>query len=351
MWSPRRPARSETLLSNLVQAFLANRGVAVEDDAELLKRADAEGLQAVTEQVLGTRSELTLGHFRANARRLTFLRELSRRLGEVGARVLIIKGGALLFTVYDGRISLRPLSDVDLVVPAECEAEVLMSLRGLGYLGGDRGPWVAKSDGQMVDLHNDILGSSRVSRRRAAFRFDTKELWARAVPVEADSSVYRMSLEDELLLGAVHVLKHSYSRLIWLLDLALLAREVDRSRLLELAERTGTQRPLAYASFLVRELFGVELPAVPVRLNWLERRFLAAAVARRQFLLGGELLVVFSLERWWDRVLYLFELAFPADEMDRTASIPVRVGRRLWHLARLGWRELFGRWGDSGAGS
>ena len=136
---------------------------------------------------------------------------------------------------------------------------------------------------------------------------------AKFMPV--DESLLVLSPTHQFLHLAVHGQKHSFSRLIWLVDLALVCRQVSWGELIEQARRTGTLRPVAYALSSIAGLFGTKVPqdvweALP-RLNWIERRFVTAVVGRRAAEPEGELLVALSIPSLVGKLAYLLEFAFP----------------------------------------
>ena len=111
------------------------------------------------------------------------------------------------------------------------------------------------------DLHTDLIGSARIRRRASAFRLDSLCLWEKALPLERDADeLLVLSNPHQFLHLAVHALKHSYTRFVWLVDLALVSRRIDWSELLDEAEASGTMRALAYAVRGLESLLGVTIP-------------------------------------------------------------------------------------------
>jgi hypothetical protein len=168
----------------------------------------------------------------------------------------------------------------------------------------------------MFDLHTDLVNASRIRRRALAFRFDPQTIWAKAVALDPGEPTFLvLSPAHQFLHLAVHALKHSFSRLIWFLDLALVARQLDWEELLLQAQNTGTMRSVAYAVDGMTRLLGVRVPpgawvSLP-RLNPIEKRFVDRVSERRSSEPAGELLVAFSIPSLLGRLGYLFEFTFP----------------------------------------
>ncbi len=166
------------------------------------------------------------------------------------------------------------------------------------------------------DLHTDLIGSARIRRRASAFRLDSLCLWEKALPLERDADeLLVLSNPHQFLHLAVHALKHSYTRLVWLVDLALVSRRIDWSELLDEAEASGTMRALAYAVRGLESLLGVTIPpgvtdALPP-LHRLERVFVSRVATRTETMHLGELAVACSIPTRRGKMGYLFELAFP----------------------------------------
>lgn len=272
------------------------------DFQELRSVADREGLLGVglsllPEDVPEEIRQLQKDEFLRNAQYLALLQAVCRELSDRGVECLVLKGAALLFSVY--KLGQRPLSDVDLVVRAEhyeLAQEVVREVRGAK----------PQLSGYTVDLHTDPAG-----RVGPAFHFDLEHLWQRAIPLGPDYPGASMLCPvDQFLHLAVHGLKHSFERLIWVFDLALVFPQVNYPELLAEARATGTVRPAAYALHLLEVLFGTpQGPGLP-RLHPAERWFLNRVRLRTAPLWSGKAVVLFSIPGLWPRLRYLWNLCF-----------------------------------------
>src|SRR5262249_53987044 len=201
------------------------------------------------------------------------------------------------------------------------------------------------------DLHTEIVGGEWVGRKARVFRLDPVALWREAIPREpGDTTTLVLSPVHLRLQLAVHALKHSYSRLIWLVDLALVLRDAPWPALLEQARAAGALRPLAYAvasvdwllpgRLDVSEAVRRELPA----LGRVERGFMRLVARRPGVETAGELVVSLSIPGLIGKAAYLAELGIPqrhvlARHYPATPSW-LLYPRRVVRLASLGLQEV-----------
>lgn len=255
-------------------------------------------------------------HFVRAARLQAELDEIGRELQAAGLEALAFKGPALT-PLYQGRLGLRPAGDLDLLIPPGTTVAVRDAL-GLPPLG-------LRPSGILVDLQEDLVGSARIALRARAFRFDLRQVWERSEPFGPGLRV--LDAEHRFLHLAVHALKHGYSRLVWILDLALALPPAETATLPALARRTGTDRAAACALELVRRAFGRPSPLAGElpRLGWIERAVVERTLRREPLPVPGDLLTALSIPHPLWRLLYPLELA-----LLRPASV-----RRQFHVPLL----------------
>ena len=263
-------------------------------------------------------AEALNGVFFKNGNHFAELARLHRRLVRGDVKVLLLKGSALIETVYRGQMGLRPLSDVDVLVRSSDVAFLQEELGSLGFHSPTPSRSFFTNGPVAFDVHTDLIGAGRIRRRSLAVEFDGESLWTRSLPVESGASHLRvLCSEHQFLHLAVHALKHSYNRMIWLVDLGLVSKQLDWSELLRVAEAYGALRPTAYAARCLETVMGIEIPgdvrrALP-RLNRLEWGFLDLVKRRRPEMEAfGEPLVAFSIPTWRGRLAYLYEYLFPS---------------------------------------
>jgi Uncharacterised nucleotidyltransferase len=328
----------------------------------LLAAADREGMTGLValqlERLVATGAAVVpLEPWRAARRRVTAsnmaalaeLEALRAALRRAGRQVVVLKGAALIPAAYHGAVELRPLGDVDLLVrPRELD-DIVAWLKARGYRPFARSSTFLSRGPVAFDLHTEIAGSSWVARKADAFRLDPVALWRDARPLDRDDpSALALSPEHQRLHLVVHALKHSYSRLIWLVDIALMLGVVaDEGALLAEARAAGAERSLAYAVNLIDTVLSLRPPdaiagALP-SLNGAERAFLRLVARRSGMEVPGELVAAFAIPGLMGKLAYLAELGFPATAVlaRHYPSTPAWLlyPRRVARLAALGVRD------------
>ena len=212
--------------------------------------------------------EIALRAAAAEALRLEDLRALLGAFARHDLRVLIIKGTALAYDVYDAP-ELRPRADTDLLIDRADVDLARAAFAELGYdarvLSGDphanRQQAFARTDNfgveHVYDLHWDIANTPVV---RDALRFD--ELLARSMTLPRIGQAARApSHVDALLLACIHRVAHHHDsdRLIWLYDIHLLRAAMSATEHEELWRRAAERRVVAICDRsieLAEEWFG-----------------------------------------------------------------------------------------------
>ncbi|MBI3989057.1 MAG: nucleotidyltransferase family protein [candidate division NC10 bacterium] len=293
---------------------------------------------------------------------LSALREELRRRG---LQAILLKGGALLKTVYHDYPGVRPLSDLDLLIKPPDLPSMVELLKKRGFHPSSPASTFFLNGSVAFDIHTDLIGAARIRRRGLACQFDPEILWQQASPLDPqDPTLLVLSPPHQFLHLVVHALKHSFSRLIWFVDLGLLVGAgfhparlgrasspplqcVKWEELLGWAEATGTLRALAYALFGLERLLMVEVPqevqARLPRFNRMEHMFLDRVVSRQAREMLGEVLVMFSIPDLKGKLGYLLEFGFPRQEVlaEVFPSTPswLLYPRRLLQGMAVGLRE------------
>jgi hypothetical protein len=187
------------------------------------------------------------------------LEALLHGFAENAIEVLPLKGPALALALY-GDVALRQSNDVDLLVRRDDfpRAEALFLHWGFTALGA-----LSEHDrrflrgGLLVELHFE-LASPRF------FPFDIDGIWSRSRHIDFCGKPARaMSNIDLVLYLCAHGLKHGFSRLIWILDLARALQGLEPLEYRELmlqAQRQGLRPWLFIGCEVVRAMFPQQLP-------------------------------------------------------------------------------------------
>ncbi len=191
-------------------------------------------------------------------------------LNDAGLMPLVFKGPAVA-TRYP-EPGLRPMGDIDLLLPVTDHERALMVLVRAGWRviregrGGHYDTVLAHDDvpSLFLEVH---FGLESSSERVTAL--DPAILWERRVLVEcAGTMAFGLSPADELVVLAAHAGKpfHGFTRLIWIADLAMVVEyaassgsPIDWNRVRAVAEEARCLTVVAAALALARHS-GVESP-------------------------------------------------------------------------------------------
>ncbi len=217
-----------------------------------------------------------LGHprdpylIRAYAESLAFN---TRALGALGRAIdtlhgasipsLALKGCALLLGHYRDH-GIRPMSDIDLLVPGGRISAALDALERSGWRGDPERRWLAGSmhAGTLSDGSGTTLDLHRYATYEA--RYDEANEWffADSEPLEVEGGKTRvMGPSDQLLHTIVHGLRWSIAPSdIWIADAATIIRggRVEPARLSERAQRLRLGAAVDQGLKLTRKILGPE---------------------------------------------------------------------------------------------
>lgn len=207
--------------------------------------------------------------------------------------VVLLKGAALAPTLYDDR-ALRPMGDLDLLIPRAAVARVQAALVEQGYRASTE---MAQGFAERFSVERSFL---RLGKRPAqidlhwhafttsyyADRIPIEWFWQRTSAMQIEQRrALTFSPTAQLLYLATHGVLHQYRRLIWSYDLALLmarrAREIDWDEAFEAAAPFGLLPVLGQALAEVCEQWGISNPTAEAclgdrRTPWKDRLMFAA---------------------------------------------------------------------------
>jgi Uncharacterised nucleotidyltransferase len=233
----------------------------------LLQLATANGVLSLLHQSLSEKAVAMPESFTAAARESrdtaeTFaagLKDLLQHFAEHAIEVIPLKGPVLAASLY-GDVAMRACNDLDLLVrPADYQrAEALLFDLGFAALTG-RDDYHRRflRDALLIELHFGV-SSPRY------FPFDPRGVWIRASGDKFRGMPMRIMSDGDLVLYlCLHGVKHGFSRLIWILDLAHALQGMQRGGLEDLirrAQREGLEPWLLMGCEVVREMFPDRLP-------------------------------------------------------------------------------------------
>jgi hypothetical protein len=277
------------------------------------------------------------------------LAEVLEELDRSRIPVMVMRGVETVETVY-GDPSLRPFEDHDLLVLPEDEPGARRALERLRFAEQSR--TLFRRGGVILDLHTDPLGARRRPTRRAAFPVSVPDLFARASRGRvAGAPALLLQPEDSLLLLAIHLIKHSFDRLVRIADLSHFVFHkrglLDWSVLGRRSESCGASKLLGWAlqsaGILGVGVRAIDRPATEAD-GALERHLMARAMALRPLPWSGEILMMLATRGLGTRLRFLVDAFWPAGEVKprgwrRAKALP----RRVFDLAVSGTRQAAAR--------
>ena len=253
------------------------------------------------------------------------LHSLLTALAAADIEVLLLKGSALAYLVYDAP-HLRPRADIDLMICRDAldRAERVFAAQGWSRpierpaeLSAAQRHYTRPGPAgllQYLDVHWKIANPQMFAN---ALTFD--ELRTRAVSIPAlGDGAWTLCKPDALFLACVHRVAHHDDQLdmLWLWDIHVLSdlSESERDHFVMLADRNAMWSVCRRSLELAETLFGTRgVNALACRLR---ERSAGQAEPSARFIGGTRQVTVLhadlaGLPRWRDRFILLAEHAFP----------------------------------------
>jgi len=300
------------------------------------------------------------GYYENLARNLTLFQELNKilkALNDHGIEVIVLKGAALLETIYRNP-ALRPLSDLDILVKRQDLSKAERCLLDLGYsIAGIEFSrwWAERFAGERlyvkgtdlpvyVDMHWYITNYVWIyNDRRQANR-----IWSRAQIVKiAGTNALSLSVEDLILHISIHFAKHLKFRLIWLRDIGEIIRHyqerIDWKEIVTVSRQLGIEGVMYYTLKHTQELLKVRVPEKVIarfdsaQINTLEKKFFNLHINSNEVEIDNIKLLYqyFKIPKISEKIKFLFCLAFPSlAYMRKRYSIPKSRLVYLYYLYR-----------------
>jgi hypothetical protein len=253
------------------QSLAADRWVALCEAADhhgVLPAVVANARHAVTamEEALAGAKDRLVGRAGLSLMIRRQIREIAAEFKAAGVPVAVLKGADFADHLYPDP-SLRPFTDLDLLVPEQAVAEAEKAISRLGYVpceasmkyrsGYGERSWIRSDRHEgTVEIHWNLVNSPTIRRGVGVAWEDL----AFAGGSEADDGISRPTAPARLLIAAVHAAaSHGFDRLGLLYDICLACRrcesEADVDWLSVTARRTGAGLSLAVSLALARRLF------------------------------------------------------------------------------------------------
>jgi len=237
--------------------------------------------EQIPEAVLARAESVYYVNLRRNVLLQHELGQIVRSLHEEDVEVIVLKGGALAWTVYASP-ALRPMVDLDLLVRPEQMERVGMVVEALGFRRSGSLPahmvpfqerfgggveWIRERNGKMtrLDVHHDLVG---VDWCRRAFSIEAGALWEAAPPLDLGGMLARqLSAVDALIHLCLHpALHHGYAfPFIGYVDIDHLICQAGSdlfwTRLLERVRRFRVKTTVYWGLTAAHDLLATPVPA------------------------------------------------------------------------------------------
>jgi len=215
------------------------------------------------------------------ARYRSLLERLHEGLARRKVRVLLLKGAGMWFSLYADPLH-RHVSDLDLGVRQEDRISVLEILAELNFPIDEEKQGFMDPAGCLVDLHCHSLGAIEEN-----CGLGLSSIFERARQVKQFPFLLIADPADEVAYLAIHALKHSYLRLLWLLDFQACKRRGEISP----TDRGPAAKAIQVAEFMLAFVQG---QSDPDTLNILERRLCSQMLSHDVHPLGLVMLALYQ---------------------------------------------------------
>ncbi|MDQ6963628.1 MAG: nucleotidyltransferase family protein, partial [Mariprofundales bacterium] len=251
--------------------------------------------------------------------------EMLSALADAGVEVVVLRGMALAERLYP-RVDLRVQSDIDLLVSPVAVEAALVVLRSLGFTPVNSWqPHLLGRGSVLVDLHDEPLGAARIRSWQKLTPMSCETFFDHALAATvADAPALLIDDVMQLPWLCFHATKHSFERMVWLWDIALLADKITAdSRWDEVAllvERLRMQRPCYFSLRYVAEQLGADLPAdmlarIRPQMDWREQALLHRHLGHEQIPFLAERIFARMVPNWRDRIGFWWETVVPRSEV------------------------------------
>ncbi|MFV1951387.1 MAG: nucleotidyltransferase family protein [Nitrospinota bacterium] len=286
--------------------------------------------------------ELKRYYYYTSARNTFTYNELSKilkRLGDNGIDTILLKGAALAEVIYD-EISLRPMTDVDLLIKREDFKKTNEILNTLGFKAKDRAPDIyeaifssylntfdyTNSGGMAFSLHlHWHLINSTIPTHSYIHKINMDKIWRDADQVSiSGSKTMILSPHHFIIHLSEHALRvrHSLNRLIFLLDISKTIQRfndrLDWEKLIKESYEFNLHRMVYQALHLNKIYMATQsLPEYvidrlrPARLSLGERIFMAYAL-KGKYPTGLSYTIHLSMnENFFQKIRFIYRTIFP----------------------------------------
>jgi len=283
---------------------------------------------------------------------------LLKQMQESGIACITLRGQSLAETLYDPPAS-RPQTDIDLLVHEGGVVAAKQVAVKAGFKPVGNHPLLFLREDALLDLHADPLDMERIHAWANLTPMRTQDFFSHAEQDEL-AGVPALLVHPRVNLPYLcfHAMKHSFERLIWLWDIALLARKVQEQRqwdaVLEGIREYRLERPCFYALSYARAHLDAPVPEYllekirPV-MNWREHALFTRFMHHEIIPFLAERLFARMMPDFSHRLAFWRETIVPREEVRRQIAGEgcaqcQFIRKRLKQLLKLFWtlgREIW----------
>ena len=245
---------------------------------------------------------------------------LSAEASQRGLHACVLKGPAIA-QLY-GDPARRPMKDLDLWIKVEEQPSWQRVFTDLRFNRPTISDVYVSGWGQ-VDLHTSLVDATRFPERKIVFNLREDTVWKRNRPVPGHPSMLNLAPGDALMHLIVHGLKHGFSRLIWLCDIALITRILTPEDWRQIENKPGRASLVRIAGNLVEAQLGIRFRKPQGKIHSAERVFCAACVKPGLVSFAETSYIYLKMRNPIERMGYLKRVVFPHDAL---AEIESRFG-------------------------
>ncbi len=294
----------------------------------------------IPQSALASWKEYYLSIAARNIVNINALENLEDALGRDRIEVMTLKGASLFNTTYPD-IGMRPMVDLDLMVSPDKQQRLVSLLCDLGYRENPLLPHIFNKDRVVIDMHTHALNIDRVANRAGLFPAGMGPIWSKSTPWREDCQWLRRPDElDNILLLSQHCMKHSFSKLIWLVDVLKLIMNKDImfwAALIKRANYLGQGKSVSYTFYLLDRIFsrrptpgsGFEDPFYS--LSRLERGILEAKASGKSIEFIGPIMSMSCVQGFRNKVALGWESLFPRDEIVKEKIIGILKVKNVFY--------------------
>lgn len=277
---------------------------------------------------------------RFNLKLIHDLKEVLKPVNRKNIQVVLVKGIALLGQIYND-IGLRPLTDIDLWVLDRGYPGLVDVLMSQGYQRDRLYPNTFRKGSTIFDISTHLLWADRIRTRKLLISKGQEHIYSDTQIIQFEGQqALSLNRYDQVLYLGLHALKHSVSRLIWLVDIKSLVGSWDTSdweALVRRAQEVGQEKIIVYIWFLLRHLFDFHSPLQGRQLlrngniSLLEKKILSRRMNGEPLTLWAPLILLSSGMGWAHRFAFFWENLFPGPEILKQV-FPGFAESKVWRL-------------------